>query len=127
MASSCSRVRVCSTMGIILCWSTGLSHPSRVVLQMSDTGFGTGTQKKGGVKVGVKEREDTKTSPKEKEKFEVEWRVLLHNDDVHTFDYVSRQLADVSFNPAHRHLEYSSLSGGVRSNVLIMEVVLLTS
>jgi hypothetical protein len=45
--------------------------------------------------VGVKEREDTKTSPKEKEKFEVEWRVLLHNDDVHTFDYVSRQLADV--------------------------------
>lgn len=62
---------------------------------MSDPGFGTGKQAKGGVKVGVKEKEATKTSPKEKEKFEVEWRVLLHNDDVHTFDYVSRKLAEV--------------------------------
>lgn len=62
---------------------------------MSDAGLGTGKQAKGGVKVGVMEKADTKTSPKEKEKFEVEWRVLLHNDDVHTFDYVSRKLAEV--------------------------------
>lgn len=66
---------------------------------MSDVGFGTGKQAKGGVKVGIKEKEAVKTSPKEKEKFEVEWRVLLHNDDVHTFDYVSRKLAEVRSIP----------------------------
>jgi hypothetical protein len=82
---------------------------------MSDPGFGTGKQAKGGVKVGVKEKEATKTSPKEKEKFEVEWRVLLHNDDVHTFDYVSRKLAEVRLSfcwwwwcPSH--LPFLSLS-----------------
>lgn len=64
---------------------------------MADAGFGT--QKQGGVKVGVKEREDTKLSPKEKEKYEVEWRVLLHNDDIHTFDYVTRQLSEVRPEP----------------------------
>jgi ATP-dependent Clp protease adapter protein ClpS len=62
---------------------------------MSDVGVGVGSKSKGGVKVGVKEREETKVAPKEKEDFEVEWRVLLHNDDVHTFDYVSRKLAEV--------------------------------
>jgi hypothetical protein len=48
------------------------------------------------IQVAIKEREAVKPSPKQIEKFEVEWRVLLHNDDVHTFTYVTQKLIEVS-------------------------------
>jgi len=38
---------------------------------------------------------DTETSAKEKVENEPIWRVLLHNDDVHTFDYVSMSIVKV--------------------------------
>ena len=69
---------------------------------------------------GARERENKKgrqatiarpkPKPKEKSKEEVdkegEWKVLLHNDDVHTFDYVNmaicKTVATVTRSKAHR-------------------------
>jgi ATP-dependent Clp protease adapter protein ClpS len=52
----------------------------------------TKTTKKG-VTTIVKERTETKAE--EKKNKEEMWRVLLHNDEVHTFNYVIRSLTKV--------------------------------
>lgn len=54
-----------------------------------------GSDKGGGVAVITKP--DTKRETKKKAKTEREpsWRVLLHNDDVHTFDYVTGAIVKV--------------------------------
>lgn len=44
--------------------------------------------KGGGVAVITRPRVDKKTERKSKTEKEPSWRVLLHNDDVHTFEYV---------------------------------------
>ena len=67
---------------------------------MSDKGEGGGGKGstiggKGKSKVIVKEKTDVKVKPQEAQKYEVNWRVLLHNDHINTFDYVSNQLAEV--------------------------------
>ncbi len=85
--------------------STFLSHPwlsaasrNSIILQMSDNaGGGGGTERERSTKKGlstiVKERVETKQ--KEDIKEEEIWRVLLHNDEVHTFQYVTQSLVKV--------------------------------
>lgn len=48
---------------------------------------------KKGTKILVKDR--TETKPDEQKNKEEMWRVLLHNDEVHTFNYVVRSLCKV--------------------------------
>lgn len=59
----------------------------------------TGSQKesKKQSRVIVKEKEDTLTQVKEKEdkKNEGMWKVLLHNDEIHTFEFVTETLSTV--------------------------------
>lgn len=52
--------------------------------------------KGGGVAVITKPDIKQKTKRKEKTEKEPSWRVLLHNDDVHTFDYVTGAIVKVS-------------------------------
>ncbi|CAM9247183.1 unnamed protein product [Ascophyllum nodosum] len=61
--------------------------------QEVSTGGGTGT----GVQTIVKERVKELTVPQEKEKLAKEqwWRVILHNDEIHTFDYVTQSITKV--------------------------------
>eukprot|EP00871_Galdieria_phlegrea_P003807 jgi/Galph1/4427/GphlegSOOS_G3030.1 len=70
---------------------------------------GTGTEQaekqgRGGVAVKVKPKR--KTRKEKKEELEHNWRVLLHNDDIHTFDYVISAIVSVvkviSRKKAHR-------------------------
>mmetsp|Transcript_13963 Transcript_13963/g.26760 ORF Transcript_13963/g.26760 Transcript_13963/m.26760 type:complete len:178 (+) Transcript_13963:103-636(+) len=46
-------------------------------------------------KKGVKVIDKTETKAEEKKKNEEMWRVVLHNDEVHTFNYVIRSLCKV--------------------------------
>jgi ATP-dependent Clp protease adapter protein ClpS len=74
-----------------------------------DTGGG------GGVAVITKPRVDKKTARKSKTEKEPSWRVLLHNDDVHTFDYVTgaivKVVRTVSRKKAHRITMQAHSSG----------------
>jgi ATP-dependent Clp protease adapter protein ClpS len=60
-------------------------------LHMSDKDVSRSTKK--GVSTIVKERTETKAE--EKKNKEEMWRVVLHNDEVHTFNYVIRSLCKV--------------------------------
>jgi ATP-dependent Clp protease adapter protein ClpS len=78
-------------------WLSSASRNS-IILQMSDNaGGGGGTERERSTKKGistiVKERVETKQ--KEDIKEEEIWRVLLHNDEVHTFQYVTQSLVKV--------------------------------
>ena len=46
-------------------------------------------------KKGVLIKDKTQTKPEESKKKEEMWRVVLHNDEVHTFNYVIRSLVKV--------------------------------
>lgn len=74
-----------------------------------DTGSG------GGVAVITRPRVDKKTERKSKTEREPSWRVLLHNDDVHTFDYVTgaivKVVRTVSRKKAHRITMQAHASG----------------
>ena len=68
-------------------------------LQMSDSGGGGGgnmerskSKKRGLTTITI---DKVKTEEKEDIKDESEWRVLLHNDEVHTFEYVVESLVKV--------------------------------
>lgn len=68
------------------------------ILKMSDGGGGGGGQeraksKKRGLTTITIEKQ--KVEEEEEEKDETEWRVLLHNDEVHTFEYVVDSLVKV--------------------------------
>jgi ATP-dependent Clp protease adapter protein ClpS len=54
-----------------------------------------GTEKSRATKKGVQVMDRTETKAEEKKKNEEEWRVVLHNDEVHTFNYVVRSLCKV--------------------------------
>lgn len=76
------------------------STSSTTSLHMSDSGgggAGTGmertTKKKRGVQTITKDRTELKEDMEEKK--EEQWRVVLHNDEVHTFNYVVRALCKV--------------------------------
>lgn len=49
----------------------------------------------GGVAVIAKPVTKKKTKRKSETEYESSWRVLLHNDDVHTFDYVTGAIVKV--------------------------------
>ncbi len=53
----------------------------------------------GGVAVITKPDTRQKTKRKSKTEHEPSWRVLLHNDDVHTFDYVTGAIVKVCARP----------------------------
>jgi len=64
---------------------------STTELFMADQERSRSTKK--GVKTIIKERTETET--KDDKKKEEMWRVVLHNDEVHTFNYVIRSLSKV--------------------------------
>jgi ATP-dependent Clp protease adapter protein ClpS len=61
-------------------------------LYMSSSGS---TEKSRTTKKGVQVMDKTETKVEEQKKKEEEWRVVLHNDEVHTFNYVIRSLCKV--------------------------------
>jgi ATP-dependent Clp protease adapter protein ClpS len=69
----------------------------------------------GGVAVITKPKIEKKTERKAKTEREPSWRVLLHNDDVHTFDYVTgaivKVVRTVSRKKAHRITMQAHSSG----------------
>lgn len=71
--------------------------------------------KGGGVAVITKPGTKKKTKRKSKTEHEPSWRVLLHNDDVHTFDYVTgaivKVVRTVSRKKAHRITMQAHASG----------------
>lgn len=71
--------------------------------------------KGGGVAVITRPRVDKATARKSKTEKEPSWRVLLHNDDVHTFDYVTGAIVavvrTVSRKKAHRITMQAHASG----------------
>lgn len=66
-------------------------------LQMSDKGGGGGAEVSKSTKKGLTTIVIDKTEQKEdqEEKIEEQWRVVLHNDEVHTFNYVIQSLCKV--------------------------------
>jgi ATP-dependent Clp protease adapter protein ClpS len=64
---------------------------SSTILYMSDQERSRSTKK--GVSTIIQERTETKAE--EQKKKEEMWRVVLHNDEVHTFNYVIRSLCKV--------------------------------
>lgn len=79
--------------------STSLLPPSphhrRLLSPLYMSSMEKDRRKKTGKKVGLKEDERTKTDPAEEKKKESTWRVVLHNDEVHTFQYVIRSLTKI--------------------------------
>jgi ATP-dependent Clp protease adapter protein ClpS len=83
----------------------GRKGPGKIGGKPAEFAPGTGAGAPGGDESGEREREGggvaviTKTKPavREKEKTAKEpmWRVLLHNDNIHTFDYVTHTLVKV--------------------------------
>lgn len=53
------------------------------------------TEKSKTTKKGVLIKDRVETAPEESKKKEEMWRVVLHNDEVHTFNYVIRSLCKV--------------------------------
>ena len=79
-----------------------LSSKGTTIVMMAEGGGGGGgakgekeTKKKG--KVAVKDKLDEEVVAKAKEKITNEsmWRVLLHNDEIHTFDYVTHSIVKI--------------------------------
>lgn len=74
--------------------------PTTTTLQMSDSGGGGGgggTERAKSTKKGLTTIVIDKTEAKEdqEEKIEEQWRVVLHNDEVHTFNYVIQSLCKI--------------------------------
>jgi ATP-dependent Clp protease adapter protein ClpS len=68
---------------------TSSSSSSTTALYMSDQERSRTTKK------GTKVMDKTETKVEEKKNKEEMWRVVLHNDEVHTFNYVIRSLTKV--------------------------------
>ena len=71
--------------------TTSTNMGSSTQLFMSDQERSRSTKK--GVQTIIKDKTETKAE--EQKKKEEMWRVLLHNDEVHTFNYVIRSLCKV--------------------------------
>ena len=87
------------TFGLNQLSSAGSSNTQ---LYMSDSGGGGGgvggggaREKKRSKKGGVLIADRTEQESKQEEKKEEQWRVVLHNDEVHTFNYVIQSLCKV--------------------------------
>ena len=75
-------------------------YTRNTILKMSDNGGnggGGGTEKAKSTKKGLTTIVIDKTEAKEdqEEKIEEQWRVVLHNDEVHTFNYVIQSLCKI--------------------------------
>jgi ATP-dependent Clp protease adapter protein ClpS len=72
-------------------------------LQMSDGGSGGGGGGGGGTEIGKSTKKGlttivvdrTEQEEKQEEIIEEQWRVVLHNDEVHTFNYVIQSLCKI--------------------------------
>ena len=64
---------------------------------MSDGGGGGGTERSKSTKKGLTTItiDKTETKSDQEQKKEEQWRVVLHNDEVHTFNYVIQSLCKV--------------------------------
>lgn len=74
--------------------------PSSTALSMAKigrTGGAAEVEGAGKVKVLVKDKVEEDTEVKEKEDLDKEqwWRVLLHNDEIHTFEFVIEEIVNV--------------------------------
>lgn len=87
---------------------SGVSTRSRVAPIRMQAGAGTARQRQQRTRVAIRERVITKAKDADKEKldFEENWRVVLHNDDIHTFEFVTDALTKIvqtlSRKKAHR-------------------------
>jgi ATP-dependent Clp protease adapter protein ClpS len=63
--------------------------------RQSDTRLYSSLEKTKVTKKSVLVKDRTETKPEEQKKKEEQWRVVLHNDEVHTFNYVIRSLCKV--------------------------------
>jgi len=81
-----------------------LSHTAASVTMMSDDGRSAPAyQKKGKLQVITKEKPPAEqTKPKEALDTEGYWRCLLHNDDIHTFEYVTYMLLKIVPNVSNQ-------------------------
>lgn len=75
-------------------------------------------QKKGKLQTITKDRIDEDSETKTKDKLDLEgyWRLLLHNDDVHTFEYVTYMIMKIIPNVSHSkafHLTMTTHTEGV--------------
>eukprot|EP00310_Coccolithus_braarudii_P019818 CAMPEP_0183337352 /NCGR_PEP_ID=MMETSP0164_2-20130417/5019_1 /TAXON_ID=221442 /ORGANISM="Coccolithus pelagicus ssp braarudi, Strain PLY182g" /LENGTH=143 /DNA_ID=CAMNT_0025507025 /DNA_START=193 /DNA_END=624 /DNA_ORIENTATION=- len=76
-------------------------HAAHVRILMADTDGGDGgmggegERQRGRTAVIARPKPVTKERSKEEVENEPSWRVLLHNDDVHTFDYVTMAITNV--------------------------------
>merc|ERR1719198_1795384 len=64
-------------------------------MQEQEGGSGEGERQKGRTIVVSRPKPKPKEDRKEEVSHEPSWRVLLHNDDVHTFDYVTMAIVKV--------------------------------
>ena len=70
---------------------------TKTSLYMSDGGGGGGTERSKSTKKGLTTItiDKTETKSDQEQKKEEQWRVVLHNDEVHTFNYVIQSLCKV--------------------------------
>jgi ATP-dependent Clp protease adapter protein ClpS len=74
---------------------SGSPRPAFYPRQQSDTRLFSSLEKTKVTKKSVLVKDRTETKPEEQKKKEEQWRVVLHNDEVHTFNYVIRSLCKV--------------------------------
>jgi ATP-dependent Clp protease adapter protein ClpS len=74
---------------------SGSIRPAFYPRQQSDTRLFSSLEKTKVTKKSVLVKDRTETKPEEQKKKEEQWRVVLHNDEVHTFNYVIRSLCKV--------------------------------
>ena len=92
-----------SGFGVAAPVRTRAAAPSKLPNDLFQTRIGTFTtqlhmsslEKSKTTKKGVQVIDKTETKAEEDKKKEEMWRVVLHNDEVHTFNYVIRSLAKV--------------------------------
>jgi hypothetical protein len=101
-----SSLRPCSSSSFLSSAQLPLSSsrvaPTLGSLYMSDqerdTGRGSGTGVQVITKDRVKETVEEDTAAKEDLSNESWWRVILHNDEIHTFDYVTMSITKVCWH-----------------------------
>jgi ATP-dependent Clp protease adapter protein ClpS len=93
LAVATGRVPLAAARPSTTAWRT----PLRVRMAEEDGGDGgrEGERQRGRTAVIARPKPVTKERSKEEVENEPSWRVLLHNDDVHTFDYVTMAIVQV--------------------------------
>lgn len=97
---ACPRRRICAVASVDVVGMADISKPRPGVGGPKGPQFDSGKGGGGGVAVITKPTTKQKVKRQSKTEHEPSWRVLLHNDDVHTFDYVTGAIVKVCY----RHL-----------------------